>query len=107
MLEEIEMPVALGLCVVNRMQAFRGFVRKTAAFGEIDADGQQPLPGVKLDIAYIPGAGDAKGRREKFVAHDHTPTGLPDAAAPAVIRMPLCSRPSRTSPAGGRRRGHS
>jgi hypothetical protein len=102
MLEEVEMPVALRLGVVDRMQSFGAFVRKPAAFGKIDGDGQEPLASVERDIAHIPGGGDAKGRREKFVAHARTPAVSRGATAPAAIMMPPCSQPSRTSPAGGR-----
>ena len=101
MLEEVQMPVALGLGVVDRMQPFRPFVRKPAAFGEIDGDRQEPLAGVERDIAHVPGGSDAKGRSEKFVAHA-SPRRFPRPATPAAIMMPPCSQPSRTSPAGGR-----
>jgi hypothetical protein len=73
MLEKIEMPVALRLGVVNRMQSFHAFVRKTAAFGEVDGDGQLPLLRAELDIAYMPGAGEAKGGCKQVIAHDHAP----------------------------------
>ena len=38
MLEEVQMPVALGLGIVNRVQPLRALVRKAAAFLEIDAN---------------------------------------------------------------------
>jgi transposase-like protein len=92
---------ALGLRIVNRMPAFHAGVRKTAAFGEIDADGQQTLVAVKRDIAHIPGAGDAEGGREKVVAHDHAPDvprGLPPggdhhAAVLAAVKNKPCGWP--------------
>jgi hypothetical protein len=103
MLEEVEMAVALGLGIVNRMQALRAFIWKTAALLEIDGNRQEFLARVELDILDIPRCFDAKRRREKLVAN----VVLPCVAAPATTRMPPCSQPSRTSPAGGRSRsGH-
>ncbi len=106
-LEEIEMPVALGLRIVNRMQPFRALIGKAAAFLEIDGDGHEPLAGVEPHVFDIPGLLDAKRRREKLVAH-FPPAVSQGIAALAAIRMPPCSQPSRTSPAGGRSEsGHS
>ena len=107
MLEEVEMPVALRLGVVDRMQSFHPFVRKPAAFGEIDGDGQEPLAGVERDIAHVPGGSDAKGRSEKFVAHARAPAGSRGAAAPAAIMMPPCSQPSRQPWGWPLKGGHS
>ena len=106
MLEEVEMPVALCLGVVDRMQSFRPFVRKPAAFGEIDSDGQEPLAGVERDIAHVPGGSDAKGRSEKFVAHARAPAGSRgprpggdhDAAMLAAVKNKPCGWPLKERP---------
>ena len=97
MLEEIQMPSALRLGVVDRMQSFHPFVRKPAAFGEIDGDGQEPLAGVERDIAHVPGGSDARAAA-KVRCSCSCSRWFPRRRGPAAIMMPPCSQPSRTSP---------
>ena len=105
MLEEVEMPVALRLGVVNRVQPFAAFARKAAALGEIDGNNQEPFAGVEAHVFDIPGRLDAKRRREKFVAHlprrfpmHCSPSGDQNAAMLAAVKSKPCGRPLNERP---------
>ena len=70
MLEEVEMPVALGLGVVNRVLPRRLGMGKSAARRKIDPNRQPSLACIERDGLHEPRRLDAKGCLKQLVGHD-------------------------------------
>jgi len=68
-LEEIQVPVALGPSIVDGMFSGNAFARKAAALLEIDPDRQNSLGLVEIDTVDEPGLGKAERGLKKVVVH--------------------------------------
>ncbi len=69
MLEEVQVPVALGHGVVRRMRPFDVGHSKTAAGDEVDGNGQGLLRHVELDPVDVPRGSNAQGGFEQLDGH--------------------------------------
>ena len=73
MLEEVEMPVALGLGVVDRMHARHAGHREPTSGDKVDADRQGACLGIEIRAGDKPGRPDSQRRFEEFLGHTHSP----------------------------------
>jgi len=95
-LEEIEVPQPLGLCVMDRVRAFDTGRCEPAAADKVDADRQHLSRRIKIDASDVPRFADAERRFEKLVLHIREPF-----AAKAECRtMPAFSLARLSGPAG-------
>lgn len=69
MLEEVQMQVALGHRVVDRVLAIGAEQRKAAARAEIDLDRQRARQRIEPSLAHVPRGLDPEGRFEQFLCH--------------------------------------
>ena len=67
MLEEVQMPVTLGLCIVDRMDTVSTGVRKPTASNKIDLDRQTLSFGIEVNTLNVPRIHNAQSRFEYLV----------------------------------------
>lgn len=97
-LEEVQMPVALDLRVVRRVQAGRLRMHESAARHEVDADRQGLLCRMEIDPLDKPGIGNAEGGFKQLVVHGRAMVSkaecriLPHSALDECIGLKSASR---------------
>jgi hypothetical protein len=61
MLEEIEVPQALDLCVVHGMFPGNSDISKPGACNEVNSNVELPLSSIEVNTMDVPGSRDAQG----------------------------------------------
>lgn len=72
MLKEVQVPIALGLGVVDRMFAREIGMLKPAARHEIDDNGQRLLHRIKVNALHVPRLFNSQSGFKQFVLHERT-----------------------------------
>lgn len=70
MLEEVQMPVAFDLRIVDRMRAFDTGIGEAATRNEIDVNGQMLVLDIEIDPLDVPRIGNAQRGFKDLVLHE-------------------------------------
>src|ERR1700740_3199019 len=93
MLEEVEMPQAFGLGVMDPMHTFDPRCGKPAAGDKVDANGEDLAGGVEINDPHIPRFGDTEGGFKQLVLHRRAPASIAECRT-----MPAFSKARLSGP---------